>query len=63
MLQRLCAFLARRGGRASSAQLVSEFQSADVDARLLKSLLKQCAAKDAGGSWVLKPSFNQQSQS
>ena len=63
VLQRLCAFLARRGGRASSAQLVSEFQSADVDARLLKSLLKQCAAKDAGGSWVLKPSFNQQSQS
>ena len=58
LLQRICAFLARCGGKATSAQLVGEFQTdASVDARMLKSLLKQCTEKDAGGKWVLKAGF------
>ena len=57
LAKRICEFLARRGGKASSAQLVGEFQSADVDARLLKGLLKECAEKDASGAWVLKQGF------
>ena len=58
LLKRLCQFFTRRGGHASSAQLVAEFQSEDVDARLLKQLLKQCSEKDASGAWRLKPSFS-----
>jgi len=58
LAQRLAEFIRRAGGRASSAQLVSEFQQMDVDARLLKNLLKQVAEKDASGSWKLRQGFN-----
>ena len=56
LLQRLCEYIARNGGRVSSAQLVAEFQGVDVDARLLKVLLKEAAEKD-GGHWKLRPAF------
>ena len=55
LLRRMCDFFARRGGRCTSAQLVNEFQSADVDARLFKQLLKEAADKKTDGSWTLKP--------
>ena len=49
-----------RGGKASSAQLVGEFQKpgdGEVDARLFKQLLKECAEKDLTGAWVLKRAY------
>jgi hypothetical protein len=57
LLQQVCAFLTRCGGKATSAQLVAEFQKDDVDARMLKQLLKECTDKDASGKWVLKRGF------
>ena len=42
----------------SSTQLVEEFQTADVDPRLFKQLLKEAAGKDpARNEWVLRQSW------
>ena len=58
LLQRLCVFMRQRGGRCSSTQLVEEFQTADVDPRLFKQLLKEAAEKDpARNEWVLRQSW------
>ena len=59
LLAKMAGFFRARGGRATSAQLVSQFKRECPNAVLFKTMLRELAAQDDGGSkcWVLKPEF------
>jgi DNA excision repair protein ERCC-6 len=57
LLRQLCEFMARQGGRCTSQQLVEQFKTEGLDARLFKQLLKEAARRESDGSWVLKEAW------
>ena len=57
LLGKLCQFFKQHSGRCTSLQLSTRFKLDNVDAVLLRQLLREVASKDSDGLWVLKQEY------